>query len=355
MKMPIACAVVLALTCSVSSGQQPSGKTHDSTIAGVSVHDTVASLQELIRDKYFDTNVIPRIEVALAAAERQGVYANARDLGDLSAKLNETLDQVTHDKHLFVQISEAASTDLRLPRAERARMENYGIKQAEVLDGNVGYLQMTAFYRPNEAAEALETAMKFLSHTDALILDFRNNGGGSPDTVAQLLSYFYKQPNSPLFTTVPRFGEPTIYNSQVSGVAYRDESRPLYVLVSGSTGSGGEGVPFILQACHRATIIGEKTMGAANVARPWPVNSSLSVTIPVAHLEIALNKTNWERTGVIPDITVTPNKALGVAYVDALGRLMESTTDTVKRKVLDNALSAARASSMPAVPGSTGN
>jgi len=341
--MPIACAIVLALACSVSSAQQPSDKTYDSKITGAFIHDTVASLQKLIHEKYFDTNVIPRIEAALAAAEQQGVYAKAKDLGDLSAKLNGTLDQVTHDKHLCVQISESASPEPRLPRAERARMENYGIKQAEVLDGNVGYLQMTAFYRPNEAAEALETAMNFLSHTDALILDFRNNGGGSPETVAQLLSYFFKQPGLPLFTIVPRLGEPTIYNTQVSGVAYRDESRPLYVLVSGSTWSGGEGVPFILQACHRATIIGEKTVGAANVASPWPINSALSVTIPLARLEIARNKTNWEGRGVIPDIAVPPNKALGAAYVDALGRLMESTTDAARKKVLDHALSAARA------------
>jgi hypothetical protein len=133
----------------------------------------------LIQKKYFDTSVIPRIEEALVAAEQQGAYANTKDIGDLAEKLNDTLDQASHDKHLYVGISElpgATPIQPMLSRAER------------VLDGNVGYLQITAFYRANEGSEVLETAMNFVSHTDALILDFRNNGGGSSDTAVQLLS-----------------------------------------------------------------------------------------------------------------------------------------------------------------------
>ena len=348
MKMPFAGAIVLALACSFSSGQQPSGGTHDPQITAAFVQHTVASIEALIRDKYFDTGAIARIEAALAAAEQQGIYSRANDLRDLSAKLNETLDKASHDKHLFVRASElpgANSTESALPRTESSRMDNYGMKRAEVLDGNVGYLQITAFYRANEGAESLETAMKFLSHTDALILDLRNNGGGSPDTAIQLLSYFFMQPNLPLFSIVPRSGEPAIYYAQATGVAYRDESRPLYVLVSGSTWSAGEAVPFILQERHRATIVGEKTAGAANPAGPWPINNSLTITIPFGRIKSAVNGTNWDGKGVIPDTAVPANKAFEAAYADSLKRLMDSTTDAVKQQVLRRAASAAMAPS----------
>jgi len=337
--------IVLAFTCSVSSGQQPPEKTLGPTITDAFVHDTVTSLQSLIQKKYFDTSVIPRIEEALVAAEQQGAYANTKDIGDLAEKLNDTLDQASHDKHLYVGISElpgATPIQPMLSRAERARMENFGIKRAEVLDGNVGYLQITAFYRANEGSEVLETAMNFVSHTDALILDFRNNGGGSSDTAVQLLSYFFEQPKFPLLSIIPRSGEPTIFSTQATGVAYRDESRPLYVLVSGSTWSAGEAVPFILQEHHRATIVGEKTAGAGNPASPWPINSFLSITIPSGHIESAVSRTNWEKKGVIPDTIVSPNKALDTAYMDALRRLMESTTDVAKKAVLNRALGAAK-------------
>jgi hypothetical protein len=344
MKMQIVGALVLALACSVLSGQQPSGGTHDPQITVAFVHNTVTSLKALIREKYFDTSAIPRIEASLAVAEQRGDYARTNNLRELSAKLNETLSDASHDKHLFVQTSElpgAASTQPTLPRIESARMANYGMKRVEVLDGNVGYLQITAFYRADEGAETLESAMNFVSHTDALILDLRHNGGGSPDTAIQLLSYFFRQPNLPLFSIIPRFGEPTIYIAQAAGVAYRDESRPVYVLVSGSSWSAGEGVPFILQERRRATIVGEKTAGAANPGGPWPINSYLSITIPLGHIKTAVKGTNWEGTGVIPDIAVSPDKAFVVAYVDALQRLIDSTTDPVKRQALNRDLTAA--------------
>jgi C-terminal processing protease CtpA/Prc len=220
-------------------------------------------------------------------------------------------------------------------------MANYGMKRAEVLDGNVGHLQITAFYRADEGTETLETAMKFVSHTDALILDLRNNGGGSPDTAIQLLSYFFKQPNLPPLSIIPRFWEPTVYTTQVAGVAYRNESWPVYVLVSGSSWSAGEAVPFILQERHRATILGEKTAGAANPAGPWPINSYLSITIPFGHIKTAVKETNWEGTGVIPDTEVLPDKAFLVAYADAIQKLIDSATDPVKKQALNRDLTAA--------------
>jgi hypothetical protein len=133
----------------------------------------------------------------------------------------------------------------------------------------------------------------------------------------------------------------TIISKHSGGVAYRDESRPVYVLVAGSSWSAGEGVPFILQERRRATIVGEKTAGAANPGGPWPINSYLSITIPLGHIKTAVKGTNWEGTGVIPDIAVSPDKAFVVAYVDALQRLIDSTTDPVKRQALNRDLTAA--------------
>jgi hypothetical protein len=346
MKRTIAGVLVLVLACSVLSAQQPSAAAPGSPIDGAFVHDTVASIRALIQEKYFDTSAIPGIEAALTAAEQRGAYAGATDLKDLSARLNKTLDQASHDKHLFVSPSElpaATSTEPALPRAERARLDNYGMKRAEILDGNVGYLQITAFYRANEGAETLQAAMNFVAHTDALILDLRNNGGGSSDTAIQLLSYFFNDPGRLLLSIIGRSGEPQIFNAQATGVAYRDESRPLYVLVSGSTWSAGEAVPFILQEQRRATIVGQKTAGAANPAGPWPINSSLTMTIPFGRIKSAVKGSNWDGVGVIPEIEASPDKALAVAYKDALDRLMNSTTDAARKKLLSRAVSAAGA------------
>jgi C-terminal processing protease CtpA/Prc len=345
MKMPFVGVIVLALACTVSSGQKPSQETPDPQITSAFIHTTVTSLKSLLQEKYFDTSAISRMETSLTAAEQNGTYATTHNLDELSAKLNETLSDASHDKHIFVSVTGqhgATSRGPALSRSERARMENYGLKCAEILDGNIGYLDITAFYHADEGAQTLKTAMNFVSHTDALILDLRKNAGGSPDTAIQLLSYFFK-PNTPLLSIIPRFGEPTVYVTQAAGVSYRDEDRPLYVLVSGSTWSAGESVPFILQERHRATIIGETTAGAANPAGPWPINSYLSINIPFGHIKTAVKGTNWEGTGVTPDIAAPPNKAFVIAYCNALKRLIDSTADPARKQSLEHTLAAAKA------------
>jgi N-terminal domain of Peptidase_S41 in eukaryotic IRBP len=120
MKMQIVGALVLALACSVLSGQQPSGGTHDPRITVAFVHNTVTSLKALIREKYFETSAIPRIEASLAVAEQRGDYARTNNLRELSAKLNETLSDASHDKHLFVQTSELPE---QLPLNLRCRVQ----------------------------------------------------------------------------------------------------------------------------------------------------------------------------------------------------------------------------------------
>jgi C-terminal processing protease CtpA/Prc len=225
-----------------------------------------------------------------------------------------------------------------MTRAETAHLSNFGMKTAKVLDGNVGYLEVTGFYRTNEGAETVDAAMRFLAHTDALILDVRANGGGSPDTALQLLSYFFNEPNLPLFSIVTRSGEPTIERTTQTGIAFRDETRPVYVLVSQHTWSAGEGVPFILQERHRAKVIGQNTAGAANPASPWDINQALTVTIPFGRVESSMAGKNWEGTGVVPDLIVAPDKAFQAAYVQALQSLLAQATDAPKRQVLTSAL-----------------
>ena len=196
----------------------------------------------------------------------------------------------------------------------------------EILPGNVGYLNVTAFFSPNEAGEAIAAAMRMLRQTDALILDSRENVGGSSDTVALLASYFFDQPGLPLWDIVPRTGESLHYASQ-RGIVDRDSKRPAYVLVSAQTWSGGEGIAYILQERHRAEVIGETTVGAANPTKPYKINDRFYVNIPNGQIRSAIRGSNWEGTGVVPDVSVSAADALRVAHQDALRRLIVVTPE----------------------------
>ena len=336
--------------CPLSGQQAPA--TPAPQISSAFLRSTVASIQSLIQEHYFKTAAIPRINAALETALVQGDYAKAQNVQQLAALLTTTLGQASQDKHLFVTAVAPAGApppERQLSRVEGARLSNYSIRRAEVLDGNVGYLKVTGFYRSGEGeGEALDQAMKFVSHADALILDLRENAGGSPDTAVQLLSYFFAQPDLPFFRVVPRSGEVVTYKATAAGAAPPDEKRPVYVLVSGHTWSAGEGVAFFLQERHRAIIVGERTAGAGNPAGPWPVNPALTVTIPFGEIQSAVQGRNWDGTGVIPDIASSPQQTFQVAYVQALEVLMQRSNGAPEQRMLAAALAQAKSSTCDA-------
>ena len=183
-----------------------------------------------------------------------GRFAAAPTAGALATMLSRDLYDVTHDKHLVVQaVGDAAGTPRPTSaqadeaRARAVQQANYGVRRAELLPGNVGILDLSSFFRPEEARDAIVKAMKSLSKADALIIDVRSNGGGSPGTVAILMSYLIDEPRVPLFEIVHRAPEPTDkYATDSTPPPERDPLRPVHVLTSSRTFSAGEGLAFLL-------------------------------------------------------------------------------------------------------------
>lgn len=291
------------------------------------IKSTVESAADLIHREYFDAGVAAQMAQALRQGLAAGRYANEATPEALASTLTADLYSISHDKHLVVTAVApgivgpyAEPGASQQTREEAVRVSNAGVQRVEILPGNVGYLNITAFFRPDEARDAVAGAMHLLRHADALILDMRDNQGGSPDTTALVISYFFDAPGLPLFDIVPRSGAVQHYVTQA--VADPDGKRPLYVLTSAHTWSAGEGLPFILQERKRAEIIGEPTVGAANPGRPYRINDVFSVTIPNARIRSAVRGANWEGVGVRPDVTVPASDALRVAQNHALWQLL---------------------------------
>jgi C-terminal processing protease CtpA/Prc len=167
----------------------------------------------------------------------------------------------------------------------------------------------------------------------------RNNGGGSPGTVALLISYLLDQPGLPLFEIVHRPPEPADrYTTESTPPAERNAQRPVHVLTSSKTFSAGEGLAFLLQELHRAEIVGETTAGAANPGKPYPVNDRFSVTVPNGRVRSAIGGGNWEGTGVTPDVPTTAEEALRVAYARVIRRLIAHEPPGPRRDALQQLL-----------------
>jgi hypothetical protein len=89
-------------------------------------------------------------------------------------------------------------------------------------------------------------------------------------------------------------------------------------------------------------VFGEPTAGAANPGGPSTINSALTVNIPSGYIVSSMGKKNWEGTGVVPDVIVSPDKALQVAYVRALQDLLASTSNISPKRIISEALAKAQ-------------
>ena len=192
--------------------------------------------------------------------------------------------------------------------------ENCGFRKAEVLDGNVGYLKFDFFANPDLCGATASAAMNFLASTRALIIDMRENSGGSPPMVALVASYLLPPHThiNDLWTRSTDSTEQFFTRDSVAGRHYGVD-KPVYMLTSHDTFSGGEEFTYDLKTQQRATIIGETTGGGAHPVRGRRIDDHFMIGVPFARAINPITRTNWEGTGVEPDIKVPADQALAKA------------------------------------------
>jgi hypothetical protein len=207
----------------------------------------------------------------------------------------------------------------RLAMRQKGRLDNFGIRRVERLDGNIGYLDLRRVAMPANAGPAIAAAMELVAGTYALIIDLRHNGGGSPEGVALWCSYLLTEEPVHLNDI---FHADTGETRQFWALPYvpgtRFVDRPVYVLTGRRTFSGGEELCYNLQALGRAELIGETTGGGAHPTRGFRISPAVHIGIPFARSVNPVTGTNWEGTGVVPDVAVPEAEAYDVAYAKAL-------------------------------------
>ena len=306
-------AVVIALLACATAAE--SAAQSDGT-ARADQRRAIDSLIAVVRREYVDSAVAFSLADSLVQAQRVGTFANLTG-ESLARALTTYLYARSHDKHIGVRFEPARSASAPRPESDRAatvRRMNAGVQRVEILPGNVGYLDLTAFFRLAEAKETLASAMRTLRDTEALIIDVRNNGGGSPETVALLLSYLVPNAKQPLFTIEYRDGTRQQYVAANPLPRDHKKGRRLAVLTSQRTFSGGEGFAYLVQDLGIGEVIGEVTAGAANPGQSYRLSDELVANIPNGKVVSANRRANWEGTGVIPNQRVQADSAYARAY-----------------------------------------
>src|SRR5258708_3396966 len=207
------------------------------------------------------------------------------------------------------------------------RLDNFGIHRVERLEGNVGYVDLRRVALPQNAGASIAAVMELVSGTYALIIDLRRNGGGSPDGWVFWCSSLFDGPGihfNAIFEA--EAGEPRQFwsMSYVPGSRYVD--KPVYLLTSHETFSGGEDFCYTLQALGRAQLIGETTGGGAHPTGMRPLSPTMAISVPFATSVNPITGTNSEGTSVVPAASVAAAEAYDVSYGMALRHVLSLDT-----------------------------
>ncbi len=279
--------------------------------------ERAASLHGVIRilnEQYVFPETALKVSDFLLQQEQSGALADVTTHALFVEKVGALMRQHSGDGHLnLALIAEQGGVSHRLIETEERKNNNFAFEQARILPGNVGYLKLHKFWQAEEAHKVGHAALVFLSHSDHIVIDLRDSGGGSPQLVQYLISHFVPE-GTLLWDLFDRNGKST---EQVRSLAVPDsellKTKPLYILQSEQLVSAGEFFSYTLQQLGRAVVIGETSAGLAHYTGAAQVNHWLFVRIPLLRPVNPVTGTNFEGVGVEPNIRVSAEMALYTA------------------------------------------
>jgi retinol-binding protein 3 len=271
-----------------------------------------------LKERYLYSDVSGKMADGLLKSEQRDDEREETDGGAFAFSLTKQLRDISHDKHLEVIYTPftvlqgpqpAVANDAAHAPQERRR-DDCGISNAKILAGNIGYLKVDAFSDPVVCRSSLKVAMVRLNNAAALIFDLRQNHGGDPRMVALIASYLFDQPThlNDMYNPRSRTTEESWTQSPIAG--NKLANKPAFVLTSAMTISGGEEFCYDLKMLKRATIVGERTGGAAHTASLHRIDDHFAIAVPFAKPVNPISKSDWEGTGVAPDVEVKEGNAL---------------------------------------------
>jgi hypothetical protein len=298
----------------------------------------IEALCQNIEREYIFPEITAKYVRMLRDNLRAGKYDRIAQPAEFATAVTDDLMAIHRDLHLSLRYDPAWVRDERGRKEldenairlqdRRDRMSNYGFAEVKILPGNIGYLKLNGFTYNTNAQDAAVGAMSFLSNADAVIVDLRTNGGGSPEMVQFLCSYFLSNPRQHLNSF--SYKDPdklTQYWTYTYLPSQRLDKADLYILTSENTFSAAEEFTYDLKNLKRATVVGETTGGGAHDNKFVVLTDNFMMSLPFARAVNPVTKTNWEEVGVEPDIKVSQEKALAAVEVLASRKLAEKEKD----------------------------
>jgi Peptidase family S41 len=270
---------------------------------------------------YVDLDVARKMADALLAHEKTGDDDAALDGTALAKLLTTQMRDTSHDKYVMMVYStvttpanSAAPTPEDVARYRNEMKENNcSIEKVTILPHNIGYLKLNEFPDASICGTTVAAAMASLNHADTIIFDLRDNPGGYANMVALIATYLFDRPThlNDFYDRGENSTEQSWTLPPVSGNRLAD--KPAFVLTSHSTFSAAEGFSYDLKMLNRASLVGETTSGRGHMGMGHRIDDHFTIHVPGIRVINPISKTNWEGTGVEPDVKVRAADALKTA------------------------------------------
>jgi hypothetical protein len=288
------------------------------TLDATSRHRIIASAIASIKQHHIDHLEAQDAAEALLAHERRGDDDAATSTEEFARLATKQMRDATGSNKLVLLYSthvipERTQAPLPpLPAAYRDEMQRIGcaFERVEILPHNVGYLKLNAFPDASVCQATAAAAMTKLNDADAIIFDLRDNRGGFPSMVSQIAAYLFDHPEY-MYCPLENTTAESWTRSPVSG--NKLANKPAYILTSSRTISAAEQFTYNLKMLKRATLVGETTAGGGHAANLHSIGDNFYVgTIEVRAMN-PYAKSDWNDTGIEPDVKIRAPDALKAA------------------------------------------
>lgn len=254
-------------------------------------------------------------------------YYHIENNDTLVKTLNEDFFRLVNDKHLFIQYKPTVAEnllnkkDIYKEQNLKEKRDHYGFEKQKILKGNIGYFKLKYFADASHAKKFVVKYVQRLHKTSALIIDARENLGGSGSMLQLLTGLFLDGTENDILKINYKSGRVVTMKSTQIDSSKKYLNKPIYILCSKQTFSAGEAFGLIMKNRGRAILVGDTTAGAGNVAGPHAINNQFVLTVPAGIIVDPLTNKGWEHDGVIPNIIVDPSMALDKSLQLALEAL----------------------------------
>ena len=289
----------------------------DFPLTSPEVDSFVGNLGRSLVDHYPFPVISKSYDTALQSHLSHGDYYNLPPC-DLGKKITADLQSVHPDKHLHVYCREGNGSP--------GRLISSGFQSVDIDSAHhTTYIQSNGSWDNDEYTyTAAFSVMQLAGRSHYIIIDLRDNVGGTGIIGRILASYFFKPGGEQFFI----YGYP---KDRTQGIqewtfpyvpGHRSENAKLYILVNKNTFSAAEGFAFGMKNLHRATIIGQTTAGGGIAGMQVSFDGGEEIAfVPTKMLVAPHTDKGWDGIGVVPD------------YVTEVGHEREKAMELIEEDI----------------------